>query len=290
MPAFRQGADSEATDSEEADPEADGSSGFGRGKGQHSVESKETKEQQENREKRLQDILRSLIPAARRNRGVIDRGQLEKALSELTLSKEQEKLVEDYLAANNIGVDVPLEADEKLSEEENRYLEEYTRMVESMDVPDEGELEAAQIRAMAGEASAQKQLAEWMLPRVIDLAKLYAGQGVYMEDLIGAGNEALVRGTKLLAPLEGPEEVEAALAERIMNAMEDLVAENLDAVSADASAAEMANKVLEKANELSESLRRKVSVEELAAEGEVTREEILDAIRISGNKIESLDD
>lgn len=257
------------------------------------MESKETKMQQENREnqeKRLQDILRSLIPAARRNRGVIERDQLEKALSELSLSKEQEKLVEDYLAANNIGVDVPLDADEKLSEEENRYLEEYTKMVESMEEPEQGELEAAEIRAMAGEASAQRQLAEWMLPRVIDLAKLYAGQGVYMEDLIGAGNEALVRATKLLAPLEGPEEVEGALAERIMHAMEDLVAENLDAVAADESAAETANRVLEKANELSETLRRKVTVEELTAEGEVTREEILDAIRISGNKIDSLRD
>ena len=99
-----------------------------------------------------------------------------------------------------------------------------------------------------------------------------------------------MRATKLLAPLEGPEEVEGALAERIMHAMEDLVAENLDAVAADESAAETANRVLEKANELSETLRRKVTVEELTAEGEVTREEILDAIRISGNKIDSLRD
>ena len=75
-----------------------------------------------------------------------------------------------------------------------------------------------------------------------------------------------------------------------MHAMEDLVAENLDAVAADESAAETANRVLEKANELSETLRRKVTVEELTAEGEVTREEILDAIRISGNKIDSLRD
>ena len=109
-----------------------------------------------------------------------------------------------------------------------------------------------------------------------------------MEDLIGAGNEALVRGTKLLAPLEGPEEVEGALAERIMNAMEDLIAENLDEVSADQTAADTANKVLEKADELAKILGRKVSVEELA--GEVTEEEILDAIRITGNRIESLED
>ena len=244
---------------------------------------------EEDQEKRLQDILRSIVPAARRNRGVIDKEQLDKALSELELDARQEKLVEDYLAANNIGIDVPLEAEEKLSEEESNYLEEYSRMVKEMEQPSQGEIEAAKIRAMAGESAAQKKLAEWMLPKVVDLAKLYAGQGVYMEDLIGTGNEALVRGTKLLAPLDDPEEVEAALAERIMNAMEDLVAENLDAVSADETAAELANKVLEKANELSETLRRKVTVEELAAEGDVTQEEIQEAIRICANKIESLD-
>ena len=242
----------------------------------------------QDQEKRLQDILRSLVRAARKNRGVIDKDQLDQALSELSLNDEQRKLVEDYLAANNIGIDVPLETQERLSEEEHNYLEDYQQMVEAMEQPQQGELEAAEIRAMAGEAQAQRQLAEWMLPKVVDIAKLYAGQGVYMEDLIGAGNEALVRATKLLAPLEGPEEVEGALAERIMHAMEDLVAENLDELSADQQAADMANKVLEKANELSELLRRKVTVEELAAEGEVTEDEIREAIRVSGNKIEAI--
>ena len=242
----------------------------------------------QDQEKRLQDILRSLVRAARKNRGVIDKDQLDQALSELSLDDAQKKLVEEYLAANNIGIDVPLETQERLSEEEHNYLEDYRRMVEAMEQPQQGELEAAEIRAMAGEAQAQRQLAEWMLPKVVDIAKLYAGQGVYMEDLIGAGNEALVRATKLLAPLEGPEEVEGALTERIMHAMEDLIAENLDELSADQQAADRANKVLEKANELSELLRRKVTVEELAAEGEVTEEEIREAIRVSGNKIEAI--
>lgn len=238
----------------------------------------------------LQCILRSLVGAARKKRGMITRDQLEQALEELQLSGEQEKLVEEYLKQNNIGIDEPLDAEEKLSEEEADYLREYTEMVNAMEQPSDGEREAIEIQAMAGEKDAQRQLAEWMLPKVVDLARLYAGQGVFMEDLIGAGNEALVRGTKLLAPLEGPEEVEGALAERIMNAMEDLIAENLDEVSADQTAADTANKVLEKADELAKILGRKVSVEELAGEGEVTEEEILDAIRITGNRIESLED
>lgn len=247
------------------------------------------KNQKKNPEGQLQYILRSMVAAARKNRGMITRDQMEKALAELKLSEDQKKLVEDYLKQNNIGIDEPLDAQEKLSEEEADYLKDYTEMVHAIEQPSDGELEAVEIQAMAGEKDAQRQLSEWMLPKVVELARLYAGQGVYMEDLVGAGNEALVRGTKLLAPLEGPEEVEGALAERIMNAMEDLVAENLDEVSAGQTAAEAANRVLEKADELSKLLGRKVTVEELAAEGDVTEEEIMDAIRITGNKIEALD-
>ena len=64
----------------------------------------------------LQCILRSLVGAARKNRGMITRDQLEQALEELQLSGEQEKLVEEYLKQNNIGIDEPLDAEEKLSE------------------------------------------------------------------------------------------------------------------------------------------------------------------------------
>ena len=217
------------------------------------------KNQKKNPEGQLQYILRSMVAAARKNRGMITRDQMEKALAELKLSEDQKKLVEDYLKQNNIGIDEPLDAQEKLSEEEADYLKDYTEMVNAIEQPSDGELEAVEIQAMAGEKDAQRQLSEWMLPKVVELARLYAGQGVYMEDLVGAGNEALVRGTKLLAPLEGPEEVEGALAERIMNAMEDLVAENLDEVSAGQTAAEAANRVLEKADELSKLLGRKVT-------------------------------
>ena len=43
------------------------------------------------------------------------------------------------------------------------------------------------------------------------------------------------------------------------------------------------------AAELAEALMRKVTPEELAQEGEVTIEEIREAVRLSGNKIEDLD-
>lgn len=258
----------------------------------HTVDDLSEAEEGENaggRQRQLLLILQSLVKASRKNRGVITEKQLEKALEGLSLTEEQMQLVRDYLQKNGVGIDDPLDEEIRMTDEDKNYLEEYKKQVEQIPQPDEGVKDAIKIRAMAGEKEAQNELAEFMLPVVVDIARLYAGQGVYMEDLIGAGNEALVCGTKLLAPLEGPQEVEAALAERIMNAMEDLIAANLDAFSVDQSAADQANKVLDKAEELAEMLGRKVTVDELAAEGDLTREEIMNAISNTANKIEPID-
>ena len=241
------------------------------------------------RERQLLLILQNLVKTARRNRGVITQQELDAALGTLDLDESQRHLVQEYLQQNDIGIDDPLDDELRMSEEEKKYLENYQAAVAAIEQPTEGEKDAMKIRAIAGDAQAQSQLAEVMLQTVVDIARLYAGQGVYMEDLIGAGNEALVRGVKLLAPLEGPQDVEPALAERIMNAMEDLVAANLDEFATDQTAADQANRVMEKAEELAEMLGRKVTVEELAAEGDLTEEEILTAIRITANKIEALD-
>ena len=53
------------------------------------------KNQKKNPEGQLQYILRSMVAAARKNRGMITRDQMEKALAELKLSEDQKKLGED---------------------------------------------------------------------------------------------------------------------------------------------------------------------------------------------------
>ena len=142
---------------------------------------------------------------------------------------------------------------------------------------------------MAGDEQAQKRLAEVMLIRVVDIARLYAGQDVLIEDLIGAGNEALARGVKLLAPLETPDEVDGALGRRIMDAMEDLISQRIDERAADRDVEDLVNRVAKEAGELAQDLGRKVTVAELAREGVVSEEEILRAIRFCGGKIEELE-
>lgn len=233
--------------------------------------------------------LQQLLQTAREHHNVVTTQEVDDAFTNMALTKEQMQTVKDYLRNANIGIDQALPIEEVLTEEEHNYLKDYEEMASAIEQPSDGVLDAIKINAMAGVREDQTRLAELMLPKVIDIARLYAGQGVYMEDLIGAGNEALILGVQLLGPLEKPSEVEPDLAERIMKAMEALVEENMSSAAAGQDAADLANKVLDAANALRDDLGRKVTVEELAAEQEVTEEEILEAIRITGNKIESID-
>ena len=163
-------------------------------------------------------------------------------------------------------------------------------MLEEIPVLSDSVLDAVKIPAMAGEASAQKELTEQMLGKVVEIARLYAGQGVSAEDLIGAGNEALVTGVTLLGHLEGPQEVEGELGRRIMDSMEDLISAMLDEKAFDRELEDEVNLVADKAKELAEILGRKVTAEELAREGEVTLEQINNAVRMTGGMIGDLEE
>lgn len=127
------------------------------------------------------------------------------------------------------------------------------------------------------------------LKDVVDIAKLYEGQGVYSEDLVGEGNIALLMGARNLDLCESAEEVEEFLTRTIMDAMEKLIAEQASEEDVDIKIAEKVNSVFEAAKEMSEALLRKVSVSELAKEMEVDEGTIFEAIRLSGNQIEYIE-
>lgn len=96
-----------------------------------------------------------------------------------------------------------------------------------------------------------------------------------LEDLIGEGNVALAVGTTMLGCLEKPSEVQGMLGKLIMDAMETFIAENVENEKADQKVADKVNKVMDAAKELSELLRRKVTVEELAAESKMSEKQFV---------------
>lgn len=231
-------------------------------------------------------LLQKTLKEARENGGRISRDEISEIFSGLSLDRSQLEQVEGYLKAHKIVVGTQAGDVDALPEVERDFLTSYMEMLDNIPELSDSVLEALKISAMAGEHSAQKELSEQMLRDVVDIARLYAGQGVSIEELIGAGNEALVTGVRLLGHLDSPQDVDGEIGRRIMDSMEDLIAAMLDDNAMDRKMEDMVNLVADKAHELAEELGRKVTPMELAGEGDVTAEQIMEAVRLTGGKIE----
>lgn len=241
-----------------------------------------------NRETIFAQTLEQVKNRAREQGNCISEEQVKEAFAALALKEEQLQMVYDYLKQHKIGIGAPVNPDDYLSEEEADYLEAYLGQLKELPEVSDGEREAITLSAMAGDADAQNRLIQIFLPQVAEIAKLYAGQGVFPEDLIGEGNVALTIGVTMLGALEHAAEAQGMLGKMIMDAMEDFIAENAEEKKKDRKLADKVNQVADKANELAKELRRKVTVEELANETGMSRNAIMDAVRISADSIESI--
>lgn len=241
-----------------------------------------------NRELQFAQTLEEVKKKAKEQGNCISEEQIKESFSALSLTEEQFRMVYDYLKQHKIGIGEPVNPDDYLSDEEADYLEAYFEQLKEFPEVSDGEKEAITLSAMAGDTDAQNRLIQIFLPQVAEIAKLYAGQGVFLEDLIGEGNIALTVGVTMLGALEHASEAQGMLGKMIMDAMEDYIAEDAAEAKKDRQLADKVNLVADKANELADDLHRKVTVEELMQETGMSRKSILDAIRISGDKIEAI--
>ena len=228
-----------------------------------------------NKEVLFAQTLEQVRKTAKEQGNCISEEQVKDAFAELDLSGEQLQMVFDYLLKHKIGIGQPMDPDEFLTDEEKDYLQEYLDEVAELPNYTDGEKLAFAMSAMAGEADAQQRLIEIHLADVAEIAKLYAGQGVLLEDLVGEGNLALSFGVTMLGSLEKPQEV--------------YIAEHAENSKIDKRVEDKVNKVADKARELAEELQRKVTIEELMEETGMSRKMIEDAVRMSGFKIEDID-
>ncbi len=243
----------------------------------------------DNKEKEFAEILKLVTRTARENKNQITRAQVELAFSELDLDETQLKMVYDYLKSKNIGVDEEAGDEENLTEEETNYINDYLGSLKGLNRLSDGEKEAISMAAIAGDKLAQDKLIEHYLPLVVDVARMYSEQGVYLEDLIGEGNVALTKGVTMLDAVGEPQEVEAFLYKLMLDAMERAVEENLAEDAGMQKVLTLVQEVADKAQELAQDLRRKVTVEELMEETGWEEEKIRQAIKFSGDNIEELD-
>lgn len=243
-----------------------------------------------NKELLFAQTLEKVKTIAKEQGNCISEEQVKEEFAALELNNEQLQMVFEYLVKHKIGINEPVNVDDYLTDEERNYLQDYLDELAALPAYSEGEKEAITLSAMAGDVDAQGRLTEIYLPDVVEIAKLYTGQGVLLEDLIGEGNVAVAVGTTMLGCLEKPAEAQGMLGKMIMDAMEEYISENATNQKADQKVVDKVNKVMEAAKELAEELRRKVTVEELAAETKFSESAIREAIKFSGNNIEYIEE
>lgn len=223
---------------------------------------------------------------AKEQGNIVSKEQVETAFEPMGFGAEQLEMVYEYLRKQKIGIEEAVDLDAYLSEEDVDYLDTYLEELKYIKEATDGEKEAIILSAMAGDLDAQTRLIELFLPQVVEIAKLYAGQGVYLEDLIGEGNVALTMGVSMLGALERASEAEGMLAKMIMDGMEEYIGLSAEQSKEDQKAIDLVNKVSDAAKEMSEDLRKKITPIELAEETGMPIEEIEEAIRLSGDHIE----
>ena len=205
----------------------------------------------DNKEKEFAEILKLVTRTARENKNVISKDQVESAFSELELDDKQMEMVFEYLKSHKIGIGEAVDTDEfNLTDEENNYLNSYLDSLKDLPAYTDGEKTAISMSAISGDKDAQRKLIECYLPLVVDVAKMYTEQGVYLEDLIGEGNFALTRGVTMLDAVGEPEEVESFLYKLMLDAMEAAVENNLAEDAGEQKVLKLVQEVADKASEL----------------------------------------
>lgn len=244
--------------------------------------------------------------------------------AKLQLDDSQLKMVYAYLKTSGIqitdeGEEEPEpETDEKGKEDRDASQEEYTerdlefvKMYQS-DIRHIKTLSFDELaEAMKNPAKYREQIINTFLKDVVKWVRPYAGDSVFMSDLIQEGNMGLMEGVASFdyaAALEREEHTDSAVRlteneyskpeQSTVNMLRNFLKKSVvKAAQAAVYAQESENNVGYKiagrvnavndcAKELSEEFGRKVTMEELADKLELTYEEVKEIVDLSSNKIE----
>lgn len=245
-------------------------------------------------EKEFRSQLMESMKLARKQGMCLSEEQIHSFFPDIQQGSEQMGFLLEYYKNQKIGVGDRKEVEEYLSMEDRNYLEEYLNWISALESMEPEELKAVMLSAIAGDQDAKEVLLQQFLSKTAELAKLYAGQGVMLEDLIGEGNMALLEATGQMECLDTDgdilEETEGFLGNYMMKAMERLINEELEKKNDDEEVLKKVNQVADAARELSEELRRKVSPEEICANYEaITMDDVEAAMQISANLIDTIE-
>ena len=174
----------------------------------------------------------------------------------------------------------------RIGREDSEYLKMYIDELNDMDIPFDEERRDLIESVLRDRDRASQVLPSLYLNNVVDIARLYSGQGVAIEDLIGEGNIGVMTAANMLDMCETVQEVDEFMMKMIMDSMESLIIDSLNEDEFDLQVAGRVNELNDRAKEMAEELERLVTIDELVKELEMDEEYIRETIRLSGNSIE----
>ncbi|MBR5406551.1 MAG: hypothetical protein IK111_02800 [Lachnospiraceae bacterium] len=178
----------------------------------------------------------------------------------------------------------------KMNSDDSEYLKMYIEELNLLDIPSKESRSLIIEEILNDRSRAGELMPNLYLREVVDVARLYEGQGVALEDLVGEGNVGILTGIKMLDCCDSVEEVEEFMMKMIMDSMEAVIMDKFSGDDFDIKVLERVNDLNDKAREMAEDLERLVTVEEMAKELDTDEEYIRETLRISGNSIEYIKD
>ncbi len=249
--------------------------------------------------------LETALKLARANNNQISEEQITEIFGDVANDEKHREILMAYFKSKGIvtGELSDEEAEKAVTEEfafdpkDKAYLDDYLSGLEEIEKLSEQEMTDLLLRAAERDQEAKSRILEQYLGKAADLARTYAGQGIFMEDLIGEANLALTEAIMELdnyIDVQGSVEtlisdVEGYLGERMMDAIEMMIREEMADKEADQAMAGKVNLVADAARDLALDLGHKPNVAELTQNTELTEEDVRRAIRILGNGSGDLD-
>ncbi len=249
-------------------------------------------------ELQFKKIIIKLRSLAKSQGGRVTKEQVSNMFLPLDIKEEQLSLVYGFLKEEKIRVlDSAKELEEqaednkksssvKMNKNDSEYLKMYISELEGLNIPSQDERSVIISDVLNDINRASEVIPSLYLKEVVDIARLYEGQGVPLEDLVGEGNVGILTGLKMIDCCESAREVEEFMTKMIMDSMESLIMEKFTGDDFDIKILERVNTINDKAKEMAEDLERLVTVSEVAAELGLDEEYILETMRISGNTID----
>ncbi len=231
--------------------------------------------------------LNGLLRLAKEQGNQITVEEVRAYFSQDALTEEQMMLVFDYLLAQKVAVKGYVKVDEHevqeqtFSEEEEAFLADYEKQLQSYDILTEEERPEIYRRASTGDGDALSRLMEGYLHEVLRIAKEMHRPEVFIGDLIQEGSLGLVLGVECLAD-EDPKRVHEAILQQVRQSMQLLLDEQTELASRDKKMVEKVQTLDESIQTLTEELGRKVSIDELAVYMGMEIEEIEDILKLAG--------